>query len=156
MKDKGEEERWYNYRGIEVSTKNRARFRGRLMRILERDSESEPYLALVPPGAPLPKWGLVDVGKAVAECVEEEERKRKEEIGRRKAEIAKAVASGGRKVHVYAYPSLTKICESYDNLLGIRGNAKAKLEKGGFRSGDKVYTYFDGEWCVKRAASRRL
>lgn len=155
-----EEEKWYPYKGLEISDKLRARLNGKILRLQERDSDGDPYLLTVPPGCDLPKWSVINLKQVLRECVakerrEKEERKRRE-LERMQLEEFMAIAKGGRKVHVYAYPSLAKICESYDNLLGIRGNAKAKLEKGGFRSGDKVYTYFDGEWCVKRAASRIL
>lgn len=150
-------ERWYPYRGLEISDRLRARLNGKILRLQERDSDSDPYLLTVPPGCDLPKWSVLNIKKVLRECIakerrEQEERKRREQEQKDLEEFM-AIAKGGRKVFVFEWPSLLPIGDTYDVLLGIKG-AKAKLRSGGFRREGKVYCYFNGEWCLKKASSR--
>ena len=154
-----EEEKWYPYKGLEISTKLRARLNGKILRLQERDSEYDPYLLTVPPGCDIPKWSVINLKQALRECREEERRKKREQEEREKERMQLeefiAIAKGGRKVFIFDWPSLLPLGDTYDVFLDMRG-AKAKLRSGGFRRGDKVYCYFNGEWCLKKAASRIL
>ena len=156
---KFDNERWFEYHGLEISDKLRARLNGKILRLQERDSEDEPYLLTVPPGTELPKWSVINLKQALRECVakerrEQEERKRREKEQKELEEFM-ALAKGGRKVFVFEWPSLLPLGDTYDVLLGIK-SAAAKLRSGGFRHEGKVYCYFNGEWCARKAASRIL